>query len=89
MQGAGVGAMVVAGGPDFVDHVGPRLIGGDVKIVLETAGFLAAGTDESTEFGLQEEVLAFFGAEGGDQGDGALGKFGDFCGVGIAAGVAF
>lgn len=86
MRGAGVSAVIVAGGPDFVDHVGTRLIGGGVKIVLETARFPAAGTDESAKFGLQEEVLTFLGAQSGDEGDGAFGKLGDFCGVRVTAG---
>ena len=89
MRGAGVGAMIVAAGPDLVEKKGAGLIGGGVKIVPETPGLFAGGANESAEFGLEEHVLPLFGAEGGDQGDGALGELDDFCGAGVTAGGAF
>ena len=54
---ADVGAVIVAAGPDFVDHIGPRLISGGVKIVLQTACLLAGGTGKSAKLGLQKELL--------------------------------
>ncbi len=56
-----------------------------MQIVLQAAFFLARRADEGTEFGLEKQVLAFFGAKSDDEGEGAFGKFGDFGAARLAA----
>jgi hypothetical protein len=58
-----VKAMMFAGGPDFVEEEGTGDFEGAVQVVGEAAFFAAGGGDEGAEFGLEEWLLAFLGAE--------------------------
>ena len=49
----GVGGVVGAGGPDFVEEEEAGLINGVVQVVLETAFFFAGGSDEGANFGFK------------------------------------
>lgn len=85
----GVGGVVRAGSPDFVEEKEARLIQRVMKIVLEAAFFLARRSDEGADFGFQQELLTLFGAEDYDEGDRIFGKFGGFKFVdGFLAGLA-
>ena len=75
MGRAGVGGVVIAGFPDFVEEEAAGLLGAAVKIELQAAIFLAGRSEEGAEFGFEEEVLACFGAHDDDQGDGVLWEF--------------
>jgi hypothetical protein len=76
MRGLGVQAMVFAGGPDFVEQEGAGDFEGAVQVVGEAAFFAAGGGDEGAEFGFEQRLLAFLGAEDDGQGYGVLGEFG-------------
>ena len=76
--------VVVAGFPDFVKEKCAGLIGAAVQIVLQAAFFLAGGSDKGAEFGFEEELLAFFGAEENDEGHRVFGELGEFGGAGFA-----
>jgi len=54
--------MVLAGSPDFVEKESAGLVGATMKIESQAALFLALGREESSEFGFEEDVLAFLGA---------------------------
>jgi hypothetical protein len=69
MWGAGVGGVVLAGSPDFMEKESSRLVGASVKIESQAAFFLARRRDQCAEFGFEEHVLAFFGSKRNDQGD--------------------
>jgi hypothetical protein len=75
MGRAGVGGVVIAGFPDFVEEEAAGLLGAAVKIELQAAVFLAGRSEEGAEFGFEEEMLAFFGAHDDDQGDGVFWEF--------------
>ncbi len=62
MRGAGVGGVVLPGSPDFVEQESAGLIGATMKIESQAALFLARWREESSEFGFEEDVLAFLGA---------------------------
>jgi hypothetical protein len=63
MRSAGVGGVVFAGSPDFVEEESAGLVGASVKIEAQAALFLARRRDQRAEFGFEEHVLAFFGAK--------------------------
>jgi hypothetical protein len=86
MWGAGVGGVVLAGFPYFMEKESARLVGASMKIKAQAAFFLARRRDQRAEFGFEEHVLAFFGAQRDDQGDGVLGKFADCSAVRTAPG---
>ena len=69
MWSAGVGGMVLAGSPDFVEKEGAGLVGAAMQIELQAAFFLARWPDERAKLGFEEDVLPFLGAESDDQGD--------------------
>ena len=69
MWGAGVGGMVLAGSPDFVEEKGAGLIHATVQIETQTSCFLAGGCEEGAKLGFEEDVLAILGAESDDQGN--------------------
>ena len=77
MWGAGVGGVVLACSPDFVEEESARLIGAGVKIESQAALFLSRGSDQRAEFGFEEHVLAFFGSKRDDKGDRMLRQFCD------------
>ena len=84
--------MVLASFPDFVEEIGAGLIGAAVKIVLKAALFFSRRIDERAEFGFEKQVLAFAGAQENDEGNGAFGKFLNFCAmwfVAASAGLRF
>jgi hypothetical protein len=74
-----VRGMVLAGSPDFVEKEGAGLVGATMQIKSQAPFFLARWCDERAKFGFEEDVLAFFGAESDDQGDGIFREFGDRC----------
>jgi hypothetical protein len=78
--------VVLATFPNFVEEKRAWLLGGAVKIVLQTAFFLARGTDERAQFRFEQQVLALFGAEHHNQSESTLGKLGDFCALRPATG---
>ena len=59
-------AMMLAGGPDFVEQEGAGDFEGAVQIVREAAFFSTSGRDEGSDFGFEEKFLAFLGAEDND-----------------------
>ena len=63
MRGLHVKAMMLAGGPDFVKQEGAGDFEGAMQVIGEAAFFSAGGRDEGAQFGFEEELLAFFGAE--------------------------
>jgi len=85
MLRAGVRDVMFAAFPDLVEQERAGLVGTAIQIVLQTAFFLARRGDEGTQFGLEKEVLAFFGAKSDDESEGAFGKFGDFGAARLAA----
>jgi hypothetical protein len=78
--------MVFTAFPYFVEQKCAWLIGAAMQIVLQAAFFFSCGADEGSQLGLQKQVLAFLGAEHHDQGQRALGKFGDFGAARLTAG---
>jgi hypothetical protein len=86
MGGAGVGGMVLAGSPDFVEKESAGLIGATMKVESQAALFLARGRDESAEFGFEEDVLAFLGAKRDDERDRIFREFRDRGAVGARPG---
>jgi hypothetical protein len=81
-----MGGMVLAGSPDFVEKEGAGLVDATVKVKSQAALFLARWGDERAKFGFEEDVLAFLGAEGDDQGDCVFREFGDRCAARTPAG---
>jgi hypothetical protein len=77
MGRAGVGGMVFAGSPDFVEKESAGLVGATMQVESQATLFLARWREERAKFGFEEEVLAFLGAESDDQGDGVFREFGD------------
>jgi len=77
MGGAGVGGVVFAGSPDFMQEESAGLVGAGVKIEAQAADFFSRRRDQRAEFGFEEHVLAFLGAQRDDQGDGVFGEFCD------------
>ena len=49
-----------------------------MKVVQETAFFIPCGTDQSGEFGLEEQFLAWLGVHRDHERDSVFGKFGGF-----------
>ena len=86
---AGVGGVVVAGFPNFVEEKIAGLLCAAMKIELQAAFFLAGRSEEGAEFGFEEEMLTFFGAHHDDESDGVFREFGRGGGAGTAAGGAF
>ena len=86
MGRAGVRGMVLAGSPDFVEKEGAGLVGAPMQVKSEAPLFLARWCDERAEFGFEEDVLAFLGAESNDKRDGVFREFGDRCAARTAAG---
>jgi hypothetical protein len=84
MGRACVGGVMFAAGPNFVQEEMPRLIGAAMEIVLEAAFFLAGGADEGAEFGFEQEILAFSGAQEHDESHRRLWQFLAFCGFEFA-----
>jgi hypothetical protein len=66
MRSLSVQAMMLAGGPDFVQEKGAGDVDGAVQVVSEAAFFAAGGREEGAEFGFEEEFLAFLGPEDDD-----------------------
>jgi hypothetical protein len=89
MGRAGVGGVMVASFPNFVEEKIAGLLDAAMKIELEAAFFLAGRSEEGAEFGFEEEVLAFFGAHHDDEGHGVFWEFSGGSGAGTAAGGAF
>ena len=85
MWRAGVGGVMVAGFPDFVEQECAGLVGTTMKVELQAALFLAGGRDEGAQFRFEEQVLAFLRAHDHDQGDRVLGEFRDRGAPGPAA----
>jgi hypothetical protein len=77
MRGAGVGCVMVAGFPDFVEEEGAGLVDAAMQVESQAAIFLARGSDEGAKFGFKEKVLGFFGAHHDDEGDGVFRKLED------------
>src|SRR5258708_40285414 len=73
-----VKAMMLAGGPDFVEQEGAGDFEGAVQVVGEAAFFSAGGRDEGAQFGFEGAFLAFFGAGGDGQ------RYGGFGGRGVS-----
>ena len=86
MGRAGVGGMVLAGSPDFVEKEGAGLVGATMQVKSQAPLFLARWSDERTKFGFEEDVLAFLGAESDDQSDCVFREFGDRCAARTPAG---
>jgi len=86
MRGAGVGGVVLAGSPDFVEQESAGLVGASMKVESQAALFLARWREESSEFGFEEDVLAFLGAERHDESDCVFREFRDRGAVGAAPG---
>src|SRR5258708_3715589 len=76
MRGLGVGWMVSAGGPAFVEKEGAGDLEGAVPVVGEAAFLAAGGGDGGAEFCFEEEFLAFFGGEDEARGPGVFGGLG-------------
>jgi hypothetical protein len=74
MRSLGVEAMVFAGGPDFVQQEGTGDVEGAMQVVSEAALFAASGADEGAEFGFEERLLSFLGAENDAERYGVLGE---------------
>ena len=77
MWGAGVGGMVLAGSPDFMEEESAGLVGATMKIETQASGFLAGGCEEGAKLGFEEDVLAILGAESDDQGKRVFRELGD------------
>jgi len=78
MRGTGVGGVVLASSPDFVEKESVGLIGATMKIEPQAALFLTRGRDERAEFGFEEDVLAFLGAHRDDESDCVFREFRDW-----------
>jgi hypothetical protein len=76
MRPFGVKAVMVAGGPDFVEEKGARHVEGAVQIVGEASFFAASGSDQGAELGFEQAFLAFLGPEDDDKGHGVFGELG-------------
>jgi hypothetical protein len=72
-----VGNVMLATFPNFVEKEHGGLIGAAVQIVLQAAFFLARRSNQRAEFGFEQHVLAFLGAERDDKHNSAFGKLGD------------
>src|ERR1700719_509248 len=76
MRGLHVKAMMLAGGPDFVEQEGAGDFEGAVQVVGEAAFFAARGSDQSAELRFKHAFLTFFGPEYNYQGYGVFGELG-------------
>jgi hypothetical protein len=79
MRGASVRGVILAGSPDFMEKERAGLVEAAVKIESQAAFFLARRCNQRAEFGFEEHVLTFLGAQRDDQSDRVLREF---CGRG-------
>jgi hypothetical protein len=86
MGRAGVRGMVLAGSPDFMEKESAGLVDATMKVKSQAPLFLARWCDERAKFGFEEDVLAFLGAEGDDQGDRIFREFRYLCAARTPAG---
>ena len=72
VRGAGMGGVVFAGRPNFVEQECPGVIGAAMQVVPQAAFLSTRGTNEGAELGFEEQVLPLLGAQRDDEREGTL-----------------
>jgi hypothetical protein len=84
MWSFGVRGVMLASFPDFVKQKSAGIVGAAMKVVLQTAFFLARGIHQRPQLSFEQKGLTIFGAKKDDIGQRAFREFGDFCTIRFA-----